>query len=180
MADQGDAAVATEPSITRILFPSPIGPLGIELRDETVTRVVIEPEGEESSYFTPFDELDGSELLDEVFGRLSEYFAGARRNLDLAFDVKGAGLPRFDQKVLQEVARIPYGRTRTYQRIADAAGHPEGYRQVLAVLMANPMPIVVPCHRVVTNKSGVGSYIAGKEKKSWLLEMEKRSKDEAV
>lgn len=180
MADKVDATVATEPSTTRILFPSPIGPLGIELRDETVIRVVIEPEGEEASYFTPFEELDGSEFLDELFGRLSEYFAGARRKLELELDVKATGLPRFEQKVLHEVARIPYGRTRTYQRIADAAGHPEGYRQVLAVLMANPMPIVIPCHRVVTNKSGVGSYIAGKEKKRWLLEMEKESKEEAV
>ena len=82
--------------------------------------------------------------------------------------------------MLQEVAKIPYGRTRTYQKIASAAGHPEGYRQVLAVLVENPLPIIVPCHRVVTNKSGVGSYIAGKDKKKWLLKLEKDNREDAV
>jgi len=180
MAEQGDAAVEPSAETLRILFPSAIGPLGIELRDQTVTRVVIDPKGAEKESFTPFEDLDGSDFLDELFGRLSEYFAGARKNLELECDIKGTGLPRFDQRVLQEVAKIPYGRTRTYQKIATSAGHPEGYRQVLAVLVDNPLPIIVPCHRVVTNKSGVGSYIAGKDKKKWLLKLEKDSREDAV
>jgi len=180
MAEQGDAAVEASAETLRVLFPSAIGPLGIELRDRTITRVVIEPEGDERATFTPFEDLDGSDFLDELFGRLSEYFAGARKNLELDYDIKGTGLPRFDQKVLHEVAKISYGRTRTYQKIATSAGHPDGYRQVLAVLVDNPLPIVVPCHRVVTNKSGVGSYIAGKDKKKWLLKLEKEHRDEAV
>lgn len=180
MAEKGDAAVEPATESLRVLFPSAIGPLGIELREQTVTRVVIGPKGEDEGVFTPFEDLDGSEFLDELFGRLSEYFAGARKNLELEFDIKGTGLPRFDQRVLHEVAKIPYGRTRTYQKIASAAGHPEGYRQVLAVLVDNPLPILVPCHRVVTNKSGVGSYIAGKDKKKWLLKLEKDNREDAV
>jgi len=181
MAEKGEPAVEPSAETLRILFPSAIGPLGIELRDQTVTRVVIDPKrGEDGEAFTPFEDLDGSDFLDELFGRLSEYFAGARKHLELAFDIKGTGLPRFDQRVLQEVAKIPYGRTRTYQKIASAAGHPEGYRQVLAVLVENPLPIIVPCHRVVTNKSGVGSYIAGKDKKKWLLKLEKDNREDAV
>jgi methylated-DNA-[protein]-cysteine S-methyltransferase len=58
-------------------------------------------------------------------------------------------------------------------------GHPEGYRQVLATLVNNPIPIVIPCHRVVTNKSGVGSYIGGKETKKKLLDLEKKHKEDA-
>lgn len=157
----------------------------MELTGEKIRRLVIDPTPEEAAEFVPFesllDDLDGdSDLYDEIFGRLSEYFAGARKHLELDVDFDGSGLVGFDLKVLQEVRKIPYGKTRTYQRIASAAGQPDGYRQVLAVLVANPMPIVVPCHRVVTNKSGVGSYIAGKERKRWLLDMEKANRDEAV
>lgn len=180
MAEKGAATAEPSADTVRILFPTAIGPLGLELRDQTVTHVVIHPTGEDGGSFTPFVELDGSEFLDELFGRLSEFFAGARKNLEVTYDLKASGLPRFDQKVLQEVAKIGYGRTRSYQKIADAVGHPDGYRQVLAVLMANPLPILIPCHRVVTNKSGVGSYIAGKEHKKWLLEMEKQHREEAV
>ncbi len=181
MLEQGDSAVALKPETRtlRVLFPSVLGELGLELRGQTITRLVIGPEGEENASFTPFEDLDDSEFLDELFGRLSEYFAGARKNLELSFDLAPAGLPRFDNRVLHEVAKIPYGRTRTYQKIASAAGQPDGYRQVLAVLVANPIPIVIPCHRVVTNKSGIGSYIGGKDKKRWLLDLEREHLEEA-
>ena len=178
MLDQ-DTAVAS-PSTHRVLFPSALGPLGIELRGETVTRLVIDPKGEEAARYTPFAELeDGSDFLDEVFGRLSEYFAGARKNLDLSWDLGPSKLPRIDAKVLQEVAKIPFARTRTYQRVGGAVGLQGGYRQVLSVLQSNPIPVIIPCHRVVTNKSGVGSYIAGKERKKWLLDLERKHLEEA-
>ncbi|MFP3940744.1 MAG: methylated-DNA--[protein]-cysteine S-methyltransferase [Thermoanaerobaculia bacterium] len=177
MLDQ--ETVAPAPSVLRVLFPSALGPLGIELRGQTITRLVIEPEGEEAATYTPFAEIDGSDFLDEVFGRLSEYFAGARRSLDLRWDLRPSRLPRFDARILQEVAKIPYGRTRTYQRIATSAGQPDGYRQVLSVLLANPIPVIIPCHRVVTNKSGPGSYIGGQERKRWLLELERSSVEDA-
>lgn len=174
-----ESSVLSKPTI-QVLFPSALGPLGLELRGQTITRLVIEPQGEEEKRYVPIEKLDDSEFLDEIFGRLSEYFAGARKNLELAWDLGQSGLSRMEAKVLHEVARIPYGRTRTYQRIANAVGHEDGYRQVLAVLVNNPIPIVIPCHRVVTNKSGIGSYIAGKEKKRWLLDLEKKSLETAV
>ncbi|MEE8138300.1 MAG: MGMT family protein, partial [Thermoanaerobaculia bacterium] len=55
------------------------------------------------------------------------------------------------------------------------AGRPDAYRLVLSILLANPLPILIPCHRVVTHKSGVGSYIAGVQKKNWLLKLEQKS-----
>lgn len=174
-----DSPVLSKPT-TQVLFPSALGPLGLELRGQTITRLVIEPSGEDADRFVPFEELEDSDFLDEIFGRLSEYFAGARRNLELEWDLAPSGLPRMEAKILQEVAKIPYGRTRTYQRIATAVGYEDGYRQILAVLVNNPIPVVIPCHRVVTNKSGVGSYIAGKEKKRWLLDLEKKSLETAV
>ena len=172
---QAAAAVAVEP--VRILLPSPIGALGIELVGERVSAVVIVPKGRQRSQFKPFVDLKRSErtdFIDEVLGRFSEYLAGARRKLDLDYDLRAMGLTGFHRRVLRQTARIPYGRTRTYQQIADTAGRPDGYRQVLSTLMANPLPLVVPCHRVVTHKSGVGSFIGGAKKKVWLLKMERR------
>jgi len=155
-----------------VLIPSPIGSLGLTLRDDVLTEVVIVPKGREKKRFTPFTEAPRSEHLDEVLGRLSEYFAGARKKLDLPYDLDATGVDAFARRVLRETARIPYGKTRTHQQVAKAAGNADGYRLALAALMANPLPIVIPCHRVVPAGSGVGSYIAGSRKKSQLLKLE--------
>ena len=80
----------------------------------------------------------------------------------------------FARRVLKEVAKIPYGRTRTCQEIAEAAGRPGADRQILSVLLENPIPILIPCHRVVAGQSGIGSYVGGGERKSWLLDLESR------
>lgn len=157
----------------RILFPSPIGDLGLTLVDNVVVSVRIAPKGKEKRHYMPAEEALESEFLEEVFGRLSEYFAGARVSPDLEWDVLDPEVTPFARRVLKEAAKIPYGKTRTYRKIAVAAGKPEAYRVVLATLAANPLPIVVPCHRVVTNKSGIGSYIGGRDRKKWLLAMEK-------
>jgi len=162
----------TEGEILRVLFPSPIGEVGLELHGKVATQVVIAPKGKERKRFTPFAELPSSDFLDEIFGHLSEYFAGARPSAELEFDLGPSGVTGFFRRVLKETAKIPYGRTRTYRRIADAAGRPDAYRLVLAALSANPLPILIPCHRVVTNKSGIGSWVGGKEAKRWLLSME--------
>jgi methylated-DNA-[protein]-cysteine S-methyltransferase len=159
----------------RVLLPSPIGPLGLELQGQTATQLVIVPKGRERRTFTAFSRIGRSEFLDEVLGRLSEYFAGARRTLQLDYDLRGHDLDAFARRVLRQTARIRYGDTRTYQQIAASAGRPDAYRNVLAVLSANPLPIVIPCHRVVTTKAGVGSYIGGARKKEWLLRMEARA-----
>lgn len=170
------AESAIEP--VRIRIPSPLGTLGIELTGDILTRVIIVPKGRERTIFRSFADLKRSErsdFLDEVLGRFSEYFAGARKNLDLEYDLKTTGVTGFPRRVLRQTAKIPYGRTRTYRDIAESSGNPEGYRQVLSTLAANPLPIIVPCHRVTTSKSGVGSYIAGVKKKNWLLRLEKRT-----
>jgi O-6-methylguanine DNA methyltransferase len=176
----GSGLVTVEPAIepTRIRIPSPLGTLGIELTGEVLTSVVIVPKGRERNTFRAFADLKRSErsdYLDEVLGRFSEYFAGARKNLNLEYDLKATGVTGFSRRVLKQTARIPYGRTRTYREIAETSGLPEGYRQVLSILSANPLPLVVPCHRVTTSKSGVGSYIAGVKKKVWLLRLEERT-----
>ncbi|MEM7050875.1 MAG: methylated-DNA--[protein]-cysteine S-methyltransferase [Acidobacteriota bacterium] len=147
----------------------------MELRKGVVTRVLIDPSEEESAGFDSFMDLPDSEYFEELFGSLSEYFAGARLNLRLAWDFGPSAITGFARRVLRETSKIPFGKTRTYRMIAKGAGKPDAYRLVLATLVENPMPIVIPCHRVVTNKSGIGSYIGGQERKRWLIDMEKEA-----
>ncbi len=177
---EGDTAQTEQPQVepVRILFPSSLGVLGIELTGTLLTRVVIVPKGRKRKLYKPFAKLkrsERSEFLDEVLGQFSEFLAGARRNLELEYDLGAIGLSGFARRTLKQTAKIPYGRTRTYQQIAEAAGRPDAYRLVLSILLANPLPILIPCHRVVTHKSGVGSYIAGVQKKNWLLKLEQKS-----
>ena len=177
---EGEAAQTEQAQVdpVRILFPSALGALGIELVGELLTRVVIVPKGRQRKLYKPFATLkrsEHSEFLDEVLGQFSEFLAGARRNLELEYDLKATADSGFARRALRQTARVPYGKTRTYQQIAEAAGQPDAYRLVLSTLLANPLPIVIPCHRVVTRKSGVGSYIAGTRKKNWLLKLEQKS-----
>jgi len=171
--------VAGASGAVRFSMPSPIGNLAVSLLDGRVTGVLIRPPRKLLAGYTPFIELeDESEFLEELFGRVSEYFAGVRRRLEIDWDLEPTGVSGFARRVLKETAKIPYGRTRTYRDIAAAAGQPDAYRLVLATLIENPIPIVIPCHRVTTNKSGIGSYIGGKDAKRWLLDLEKRSAKE--
>jgi methylated-DNA-[protein]-cysteine S-methyltransferase len=158
-------------------MPSPLGALGLEITGQKVSRIVIVPKGRERKLFKPFTALaraQRTETLDEILGRLSEFLAGARRKPGIEYDLGPSGVRGFDKRVLKETAKVRYGRTRTYQQIAAQAGNPSAYRQVLAVLQVNPLPLLIPCHRIVTAKSGPGSWIGGVKKKHWLLKMEQR------
>lgn len=165
------------PEAVRVLVPSPLGLLGIELVGQAVSGLVIAPAARERKSYVPLAKMKRHQLesLDEILGRLSEYFAGARRNLEIEYDLAPSGVDSFARRVLRETAKIPYGKTRTYQAIAEMAGRPEAYRQALSILMANPIAVVIPCHRVVPSKgAGVGNYIAGVRKKQWLLRLEEQ------
>ena len=180
MAEQEEspAVEKTGPEPVRILIPSALGALGIELTGEAVSRVDIVPRGRARKLYKPLSSLkpkERSDFLDEVLGRFSEFLAGARSGVDIPYDLRGKNLPGFAKRVLNEAAHTAYGRTRTYQQVASAVGDPEAYRKVLSVLVANPLPLVIACHRVVTTKAGEGSYVAGAKKKAWLLRMESKS-----
>lgn len=158
----------------RVLMPSPIGRLGIELMGTALTRVIIEPEEPDRSSFLPLQRLDGSDSLDEIFGRLAEYFAGARRKLDLQYDLGVCGVAAFVRRVLRETAKIAYGKTRTYRDVAEASGRSDCRHEVQAILRQNPIPIVIPCHRVIADDGGLGEYVGGGQRKLWLLELERQ------
>lgn len=157
----------------RVLIPSPLGSLGLEFVGRLVTRLVIEPADVERTLFPRLGAVETTEFMDETLGRLSEYFAGVRRNLDLPYDLERIGLDAVSRRIFEETARIPYGLTRTYRNVATSSGRTGAYRLIRSKLMANPLPILVPCHRVVPRRSGPGSYIGGPKRKAQLLALER-------
>ncbi len=108
--------------------------------------------------------------LDEVRRQLDEFFAGRRQDFDLAVDL--ASCAPFGRAVLEQTARIPFGGTSTYRDIATALGRPGASRATGNALGANPVPIVVPCHRVLRTGGGLGGYTGGLAVKERLLGLE--------
>ena len=108
--------------------------------------------------------------LDEPRRELDQYFAGRRRQFELPLDWQ---LTRgFGRRVLEATARIPFGATATYKEVATEAGNARAYRAAGNALGSNPIPIVVPCHRILHSGGGLGGYTGGLERKRVLLEVE--------
>ena len=114
--------------------------------------------------------LEAPARLDPVRRELDEYFAGRRTEFDLPLDWQLTG--GFTRKVLRETARIPFGETRSYMEMAASAGSPRAHRAAGSALGANPIPIVVPCHRVLRSGGGLGGYGGGLDVKRELLRLE--------
>ncbi len=162
-------------NLFRVMIPSSIGSLGVSFRDQTVVGMEIAPIGGRHQLYTPFSEFGRSEFVEDAVGAIAEYLAGARREIGLAFELDENEVDTFARRVYREVGKIRYGDTKTYQQIARRAGRDDAYRLVLSILTNNPIPLLIPCHRVVTNKGGVGSYVGGIERKQWLIDMERES-----
>lgn len=111
-----------------------------------------------------------AEPLPALEAQLREYFAGRRRGFDLPLEPAGTDFQRAVWRVLREV---PWGETRSYAELAEAAGRPGAARAVGGAMNANPIAIVLPCHRVVGAGGDLTGYGAGLERKRWLLELER-------
>ncbi len=101
--------------------------------------------------------------------QLKEYFSGKRRDFTCPFWLKGTD---FRLKVWQATMQIPWGKVITYKNLAMSIGNPRSYRAVANALGANPLPIIVPCHRVIASDGTIGGYSPGVEIKKWLLTLE--------
>ena len=110
--------------------------------------------------------------LDEPRRELDEYFAGRRRQFSVRVDWRLTH--GFGRRVLRATARIPFGAVSTYKLVATEAGSPRGYRAAGNALGSNPLPIIVPCHRVLHADGGLGGYTGGLERKRVLLAVEGR------
>ena len=152
------------PMTQHTIIPSPIGPIYIEGSDKGVTRISFRPED------THGEQGDIPECLKDCAAQLTAYFAGTLKEFDLKLDFGDA--PDFHKEVWKMVRLIPYGRTRTYTDIADIIDHHNAVRAVGHANGLNPLPIVVPCHRVIGKDGSLTGYAYGIEMKRWLLSHE--------
>jgi methylated-DNA-[protein]-cysteine S-methyltransferase len=158
------------------VIDTPLGPLLLAVTDRGLLRVSyvssFDPRGtiEEIARVAGPGVLRAPRALDTAHTELDEYFAGRRRVFDLSLDLRG--LPPFSLRVLDELAQVPYGHTATYGELAARAGRPQAARAVGTVMNRNPVPIVLPCHRVVGASGSLVGYAGGLDRKVKLLELE--------
>ncbi len=114
--------------------------------------------------------LPDARRSDPVARQLDQYFAGKRKSFDIAIDL--SPLTDFQRRILAATAKVGYGDVTTYARVAAKAGNQKASRAAGAALAANPIPIVVPCHRIVATDGTLGGYAGGLEAKRRLLALE--------
>lgn len=164
---------------------SPIGPLalaasrkgmvglafqGAEPFEPTVSRLSARLPAAPSGAATHSSEAEAHQMLAHARHRLAEYFAGSRDELGLPVDWSVAS--GFTREVLEATVGVGYGTLTTYSALAAAVGRPGAARAVGNALGANPVAIVVPCHRVVRSDGSLGGYTSGRSTKSFLLRLE--------
>jgi methylated-DNA-[protein]-cysteine S-methyltransferase len=157
-----------------VIDDTPIGPLLVGVSDHGVCRISFDAEPEHhlevlARQFGP-RVLRSSQPVERVHRELDEYFAGRRTHFDLEPDVRF--LPTYNRAVLEELARVEYGTTTTYGALAAKIGNPRAARAVGTVMHRNPIPIVLPCHRVVGASGSLTGYAGGLDRKEALLRLE--------
>src|SRR3954451_22836586 len=148
---------------------SPIGELRVAMTDRGLCRISYWGDGWEDELARQFGVRVLRSPLDVVRRELDEYFEGRRQTFDLPIDLRVAP---FNESVLRELARVPYGSTETYGGLARKVGRPTAARAVGTVMNRNPIPIVLPCHRVVGANGALTGYAGGLDVKRRLLELE--------
>lgn len=156
---------------------SPVGPLLLARTPAGVVRVAFAVQDHDAvlqdlaARVSP-RVLEAPGALDDVARELDEYFAGARHTFDVPLDLRlTAG---FRRSVVEHLPDIPYGRTASYAQVAASAGSPRAVRAVGTACALNPVPLVVPCHRVVRSDGSPGRYAGGDAAKQALLDLEAR------
>jgi methylated-DNA-[protein]-cysteine S-methyltransferase len=170
------AAAAGLLDVAYATFDSPVGTLLLAATPTGLVRVAYLDGGDQEAVLEDLAArvsprvLAAPRTLDEPRRELDEYFAGRRSTFEMALDWQLTG--GFGRRVLQATARIPYGSVSSYKDVAAQAGSPRGSRAAGNALGANPLPIVVPCHRVVYSGGGLGGYTGGLGRKRVLLGVE--------
>jgi len=154
---------------------TPVGPLLLAVTEKGLARVAFEREGFEAVLETLAAKispriLEAPRRLDSVAAELEEYFAGRRHAFDVSLDY--ALSSGFRQIVQRYLPHIGYGRTRSYKEVAELVGNPNAVRAVGTACATNPLPLVIPCHRVTRSDGSVGAYLGGPETKVRLLALE--------
>ena len=154
------------------LTDSPVGELLVAVTERGLCRIAYRPDD-------ALDELAGDfstrilrvpRRVDPIRRELHEYFEGNRQTFDLDLDL--TPVAEFNRLALHELARVPYGQVTTYGALATKIGRPKAARAVGGAMNRNPIPIVLPCHRVVGASGSLVGYAGGLERKEALLRLE--------
>jgi methylated-DNA-[protein]-cysteine S-methyltransferase len=157
------------------IVDSPVGPLLLAATTRGLVRVAFAGEGHDAVLQDLADRISPRVLhaprrLAAAARELDEYFTGRRRRFEVALDWQLAA--GFRRSVLGKLTEIEYGRTASYAMVAAAAGNPRAVRAVGTACATNPLPVVVPCHRVIRSDGSYGRYLGGEQAKHALLDLE--------
>ena len=168
---------ATDAGLVDVSFDvadTQIGPLLLAVTERGLCRISFDPEPdrETETLARTFGVrvLRAPRELDPVRRELDEYFEGRRRDFDLPLDLRGR--EGFSRDILERLAMVPYGEVTTYKSLAVEAGNPRAARAVGTIMNRNPIPIVLPCHRVVGSNGSLVGYGGGLDRKRLLLDLE--------
>ncbi|MCK8671627.1 methylated-DNA--[protein]-cysteine S-methyltransferase [Rhodococcus sp. HM1] len=170
-----DAEAAGLLDLAYRVVDSPVGPLLVAATGAGIVRVAFASDG----YDDILDDLaarisprilEAPARLDSAARQLDEYFHGRRHTFDLPLDLRLA--TGFRRDVIVHLPTIAYGHTASYAEIAAASGSPRAVRAVGTACAKNPLPVIVPCHRVVRSDGGIGQYVGGVDAKRALLQLE--------
>jgi methylated-DNA-[protein]-cysteine S-methyltransferase len=172
------AAAAAQAGLLDVAYrtiDTPVGELLLAATDQGLVRVAFPVQGHDAVLERLAATVSPRILrvpgrLDEASRQLDEYFAGRRTVFELPLDLRLAN--GFRRAVLAHLPRIAYGHTESYAQVASAAGSPKAVRAVGTACAMNPVPVVVPCHRVVRSDGSFGGYAGGAAAKEILLRME--------
>jgi methylated-DNA-[protein]-cysteine S-methyltransferase len=168
---------ATEAGLVDVSFDvaeTQLGSLLLAVTERGLCRISFDPEPdrETETLARTFGVrvLRAPRELDPVRRELDEYLDGRRRDFDLPLDLRGR--EGFSRDILERLAKVPYGEVTTYKSLAVEAGNPRAARAVGTIMNRNPIPIVLPCHRVVGSNGSLVGYGGGLERKRLLLDLE--------
>ena len=155
---------------------TPVGNLGLVRNNEFLLRIYL-PNDIISEYALqkqyPNDDInENTSGFENIISQLTEYFAGNRKHFTIKTRMN---ISPFYEKALTEVAKVPYGKTASYSQIARKLNNPKAARAVGSANAHNPLPIIIPCHRIVANNGKLGGYGGGMKMKKYLLEFEKEN-----
>ncbi len=155
-------------------FEAPIGVIYMASTDKGLCKIALPKDGKSSFFswikdnFAPDGIVDDRKKNSNAIRQLNEYFIGKRTKFDLDIDLIGT---TFQQRVWSELTRIPYGTIVTYKQISRRL-HTQGFRAVGSTVGKNPVPIIIPCHRVIGSNSKLVGYAGGIRLKEYLLRLE--------
>lgn len=162
------------PPLFQQIIDSPVGKLKLQASAHGLTHLQVVAESSTAEAMQPVDASaidikQAKQFVTQAINELTEYFAGGRTTFDVTLAAKGT---EFQQQVWQALKALPFGKACSYAAIADKIERPKAVRAVGAANGANPIAIIVPCHRVIGKNGSLTGYAYGLEMKQFLLSLE--------